>query len=175
MARLEAGEHPAQLRLAFEELLAHQLSLRLAREAQRRHRAPVLRGSGELRGQLVAGLPFRLTRAQQRVLGDIDRDLAVAAPMQRLVQGDVGSGKTVVAALAALNAVEAGWQVALMAPTELLAEQHLRNFQAWFEPLGVDVAWLTGRYKGARRQQVVAALAEGAAAVAGRMHCSRRT
>ena len=166
VARLEAGEHPAQLRLAFEELLAHQLSLRLAREAQRRHRAPALGSGGRLRSRFLAGLPFRLTGAQQRVLDDIDRDLAMSAPMQRLVQGDVGSGKTVVAALAALNAVESGWQVALMAPTELLAEQHLRNFRAWLDPLGVDVGWLTSRYKGARRDRIVAALASGDTAVA---------
>ena len=166
VARLASGEHPAQLRLAFEELLAHQLSLRLAREAQRRHGAPVLLGTGDLRKRLLAALPFRLTRAQQRVLDEIDRDLAVAAPMQRLVQGDVGSGKTIVAALAALKAVEAGWQVALMAPTELLAEQHLRNLKDWFAPLGIEIAWLTGRYKGQRRQRVVEALADGNTAVA---------
>jgi ATP-dependent DNA helicase RecG len=166
LAELEAGRHPAQLRLAYEELLAHQLSLRLVRQAQRLHRAPALRGGGHFRRKLRSSLPFRLTGAQERVLEHIERDLAMASPMQRLIQGDVGSGKTIVAALAALDAVEAGSQVAIMAPTELLAEQHLKNLVAWFEPLGVPVAWLTGRNKGRRRAEVVAALASGEVPVA---------
>jgi len=161
VAKLEQGEHPAQLRLAFEELLAHQLSLRRMREAQRAHRAPVLGAGGELRERFLAALPFSLTGAQQRVLGDIDRDLAAASPMQRLIQGDVGSGKTVVAALAMLDAVESGWQAALMAPTELLAEQHFRNLGAWLDPLGVEVGWLTGRYKGRQRSRIIEGLAGG--------------
>jgi ATP-dependent DNA helicase RecG len=165
VAQLEGGSHPAQLRLAYEELLAHQLSLRLMRQAQKARRAPVLNGDGRLRRTLLGRLPFRLTGAQQRVLGDIEHDLAQPSPMQRLVQGDVGSGKTVVAALAALAAVEAGWQVALMAPTELLAEQHLRNMQGWIGPLGVDTAWLTGRYKGGRRQRVLDVLADGSTSI----------
>jgi ATP-dependent DNA helicase RecG len=165
VAQLEGGSHPAQLRLAYEELLAHQLSLRLMRQAQKARKAPVLSGDGRLRGTLLERLPFRLTGAQQRVVGVIEHDLAQPSPMQRLVQGDVGSGKTVVAALAALAAVEAGWQVALMAPTELLAEQHLRNMQGWVGPLGVDTAWLTGRYKGGRRQRVLDCLADGSTSV----------
>ncbi len=165
LADLEAGRHPAQLRLAYEELLAHQLSLRLVRQAQRQRQAPALSGGGEFSCQLRAALHFRLTSAQERVLREIETDLSAASPMQRLVQGDVGSGKTIVAALAALTAVESGWQVALMAPTELLAEQHLRNLENWFQPLGINVAWLTGRNKGLRRQQVLDELAGGEAAV----------
>lgn len=159
------GDHPAQDRLAFEELLAHQISLRQLRHEQRRIPAPPLVGTSELRQRLIANLPFDLTHAQQRVLVEISRDLERDHPMLRLVQGDVGSGKTVVAALAALQAVEAGYQVALMAPTELLAEQHLRNFQGWLEPLGLEAAWLTGRHKGKRRQQILEGLANGSAPV----------
>jgi ATP-dependent DNA helicase RecG len=155
----EAG-HPAQRRLALEELLAHQLSLRMLRERQRSHGAPALRGDGSLQARLLEALPFRLTAAQQRVVAQLRADLAEPRPALRLVQGDVGSGKTVVAALAALCCVEAGCQVALMAPTELLAEQHLRNFTAWLEPLGVAVGWLSGRHKGRRREQTLAGLAD---------------
>ena len=161
VADLQSGRHPAQVRLAYEELLAHQLSLRLIRRAQRERRAPVLNGDGRLRRRLLEGLPFDLTDAQQRVLLEIEADLGCGSPMQRLVQGDVGSGKTVVAALAMVRAVEAGYQAALMAPTELLTEQHLRNLRQWLEPLGVDVGWLTGRYKGKQRAAVVDALAGG--------------
>jgi ATP-dependent DNA helicase RecG len=161
----EAG-HPAQRRLALEELLAHQLSLRVLRQRQRRRAAPVLQGDGRLQRALLQRLPFALTAAQQRVLDQIRADFARAHPALRLVQGDVGSGKTVVAALAALCCVEAGHQVALMAPTELLAEQHLRNFIDWLEPLGVRVAWLSGRHKGRRRDATLAELADGRAAVA---------
>lgn len=155
--------HPAQRRLAFEELLAHQLSLRLLRARQRIHPAPRLAGGdGDgLASQLLRGLSFRLTAAQQRVGEEIQQDLAEGHPMLRLVQGDVGCGKTVVAALAAARLIEAGWQVALMAPTELLAEQHRANFQQWFEPLGVRVGWLSGRHKGKRRESVLRELAEG--------------
>lgn len=156
---LEAGRHPAQLRLAYEELLAHQLSLRLMRQAQRQLKAPALKGGGGFRTQLRSALSFRLTAAQERVLQEIETDLSTASPMQRLVQGDVGSGKTIVAALAALTAIESGWQVALMAPTELLAEQHLRNLETWFGPLGINVAWLTGRNKGQQRRQILDGLA----------------
>ena len=161
----EAG-HPAQRRLALEELLAHQLSLRMLRERQRSHGAPPLRGDGSLQARLLAALPFRLTAAQQRVVGQLRADLAEPRPALRLVQGDVGSGKTVVAALAALCCVEAGFQVALMAPTELLAEQHLNNFAAWLEPLGVTVGWLSGRQKGRRREQTLAGLADASLQVA---------
>ncbi len=160
-AMLAEGRHPAQRRLAFEELLAHQVSLRRLRQAQRRSGAPALAGDGSLRAQLRERLPFTLTAAQERVLAEVAADLGRDRPMLRLVQGDVGSGKTVVAALAALQAVEAQHQVALMAPTELLAEQHLRNFETWLQPLGLPVAWLTGRQKGAARRQVLEALAAG--------------
>ncbi len=155
------GVHPAQQRLAFEELVAHQLSLRQARQFQRRKQAPPLSGSGDLRQRLLQALPFELTSAQQRVLGEISSDLQQAIPMLRLVQGDVGSGKTIVAALAALQAIEAGFQVALMAPTELLAEQHLKSFQQWLEPLNVQVGWLSGRIKGKARQAVLQQLVDG--------------
>ncbi|MCF7223850.1 DEAD/DEAH box helicase, partial [Marilutibacter chinensis] len=127
---LLAGNHPAQRRLVLEELLAHHLSLRRQRLAQQAHAAPVLKKTALAR-RLQAALPFRLTGAQQRVFEQIRRDLAQPRPMLRLVQGDVGSGKTVVAALAAMLAVDAGRQAALMAPTELLAEQHLNNLRAW--------------------------------------------
>ncbi|MES9869338.1 MAG: ATP-dependent DNA helicase RecG [Sedimenticola sp.] len=159
------GRHPAQRRLAFEELLAHQLSLRLLREKQNRAAAPPLVPSGDLTGRLLERLPFELTRAQSRVMAEISKDLSLGHPMMRLVQGDVGSGKTVVAALAALQAVEADHQVVLMAPTELLAEQHLCSFMGWLEPLGLEVAWLTGRHKGRARESVLADIACGTARV----------
>jgi ATP-dependent DNA helicase RecG len=165
--QLVLGRHPAQQRLAFEELLTQHLSLRRMREAVRRRRAPKLGGDGELRRQLLAGLSFRLTAAQQRVTDEVAADLARIHPMLRLVQGDVGSGKTVVAALAALAAVEAGYQVALMAPTELLAEQHLHNFRHWLQPLGLEVEWLAGKVTGKARQQALARVAGGAAVVIG--------
>ena len=160
-AALAEGRHPARQRLALEELLAHQLSLREARRTLRRLRAPRLDGDGSVRARLEAGLPFELTVAQKRVAGEIAADLAADHPMLRLVQGDVGSGKTVVAALAAAQALESGVQVALMAPTELLAEQHHDNFRRWFEPLGVAVGWLGGRVRGAARQATLEALADG--------------
>ena len=131
IAALAAGTHPAQRRLAMEELLAHHLSLRRQRIALQQHRAPSLRGRDGLVKALLDALPFKLTGAQQRVFDEIRKDLARAHPMLRLVQGDVGSGKTVVAALAAMLAVERGKQVALAAPTELLAEQHLANLRGW--------------------------------------------
>ncbi|WP_428634520.1 ATP-dependent DNA helicase RecG [Sedimenticola sp.] len=159
--RLISGSHPAQQRLAFEELMAHQLSLRETRLRQKRLDAPVLLAQGNLSRPFFARLGFTLTGAQRRVLQEIAQDLAQAHPMMRLVQGDVGSGKTVVAALAALQALEAGHQVALMAPTELLAEQHLRVFRQWLEPLGLEVAWLTGRHKGKQRGQLLEDLAGG--------------
>ena len=160
---LSDSGHPAQRRLAFEELLAHQLSLRVLRQRQRGRGAPVLAGKRSMQRALIDALPFELTGAQQRVLEQIRSDLAQPHPALRLVQGDVGSGKTIVAALAALGCVEAGHQVALMAPTELLAEQHLRNFVGWLEPIGVQVAWLSGRHKGKRREATLGALADGSA------------
>ncbi len=167
LGQLMLGRHPAQQRLAFEELLTQHLSLKRMRAAVRRRRAPKLGGTGELRERLLAGLPFRLTAAQQRVGEEVARDLAQPRPMLRLVQGDVGSGKTVVAALAALAAVESGCQVALMAPTELLAEQHLRNFHHWLQPLGVEVEWLAGKVTGKARQRALARVAEGVPVVVG--------
>ena len=167
MSQLMLGRHPAQQRLAFEELLTQHLSLKRMRAEVRQRRAPVLGGPGELRRKLLAGLPFQLTSAQQRVGDEVARDLAQPQPMLRLVQGDVGSGKTVVAALAALAAVEANYQVALMAPTELLAEQHLSNFRQWLEPLGIEVEWLAGKVTGKARKLALARVAGGAAVVIG--------
>ncbi len=157
--------HPAQRRLAFEELLAHQLSLRLLRQRIQSDPGWPLVGDGALKAALLAALPFQLTSAQMRVLLDIERDLAVAKPMLRLVQGDVGCGKTLVAALAATQAVQLKRQVALMAPTELLADQHAQNFKRWFEPLGITVAALTGRLTGKARSAVLAGIREGHAAI----------
>ena len=167
LAQLAAGAHPAQQRLAFEELLAQHLSLKRLRDQVRRHAAPALHGDGALRARFLAALPFAPTRAQARVSADVVRDMGAATPMLRLVQGDVGSGKTVVAALAALCAAEAGVQTALMAPTELLAEQHYRNFLRWMSPLGVEVVWLAGKLKGRARANALARIAAGAAIVIG--------
>jgi ATP-dependent DNA helicase RecG len=164
---LQQGRHGAQQRLAFEELLTQHLSLKRMRAAVQRRGAPPLHGEGRLRRELLAALPFALTAAQQRVEAEVRRDLAQPHPMLRLVQGDVGSGKTVVAALAALAAVEAGYQVALMAPTELLAEQHLRNFRQWLAPLGVAVEWLAGKQQGKARAAAMQRVAEGAPVTVG--------
>jgi len=161
--QLEMGHHPYQQRLAFEELLAHQLSLLQLREQTQSHGAPVFDGSRDLERRFLQGLAFSLTGAQQRVLREVNRDLRQPKPMLRLVQGDVGSGKTVVAALAALRAVASGYQVALMAPTEILAEQHRNNFTAWLEPLGLTPGWLSGKVKGKQRREQLAAIASGAA------------
>ncbi|MFZ5724254.1 MAG: ATP-dependent DNA helicase RecG [Pseudomonadota bacterium] len=158
---LADGSHPAIRRLALEELAAHQLSLLAIRNEIRRHRAPPLPAAPGLTRRLQESLPFPLTGAQARVLAEIGHDLAQSAPMLRLVQGDVGAGKTVVAALAATQAIAAGTQVALMAPTEILAEQHLKTFRHWFEALGVRVGWLTSRLKKKERDTTLAALADG--------------
>jgi ATP-dependent DNA helicase RecG len=158
---LAAGRHPSQRRLAFEELLAQQLSLRQLRAAIRRDPAIPVRAHGQLAGALLAGTGFTLTRAQERVLREVRADLAVPHPMMRLVQGDVGSGKTIVAALAAADTVESGLQVALMAPTELLAEQHAQNFLRWLAPLGLEPLLLTGRMPARARREALAALASG--------------
>ncbi len=163
---LEAGRHPAQRRLAFEELLAQQLSLRKLRNEIRRDPAWPVATRGELAGRLLAGTGFRLTAAQRRVVEEVRRDLAVPHPMLRLVQGDVGSGKTIVAALAAADAVEAGGQVALMAPTELLAEQHAQNFTRWLAPLGLAPLLVTGRLPAKVRREADAALAGGSQGIA---------
>ncbi len=162
LAQLEARSHPAWQRIAFDELLAQQLSLRRAYAARRARGAPQLAGTGQFTGGLLASLPFALTAAQQRVWREIAADLTLAHPMQRLLQGDVGSGKTVVAALAMLQAVESGHQAALMAPTEILAEQHYRKLAAWLTPLGLEVAWLSGRMKKSQRKSMAQSLAEGA-------------
>ena len=164
--QLLASTHPAQQRLTFEELLAHQISLRKLRMQHQRIHANPLPVESDLKQQLLDSIPFRLTEAQQRVVGEIEQDLAQPRPMQRLVQGDVGAGKTIVSALAALQAIAAGSQVVLMAPTELLAEQHLRSFSQWLEPLGIRIAWLTGRMKGKAREQTLAEIAGGDAQLA---------
>jgi len=165
LAALAAGSHPAQRRLALEELLAHNLSQRRQRIQLQRSPAPALDGPGLLATQLEQALPFRLTAAQRRVYQQIRHDLGLPVPMLRLVQGDVGSGKTVVAAMAAMLAVECGRQAALAAPTELLAEQHLANLRTWLEPLGVRVAWLAGKVTGKARAAVLAEVASGRAQV----------
>ena len=163
---LEEGRHPAQRRLAFEELLAHHLSLRQLRNEIRRDPAWPIASPGKLADRLLEGTGFKLTKAQRRVIGEIRGDLSVAHPMLRLVQGDVGSGKTIVAALAAADVAEAGAQAALMAPTELLAEQHAQNFSRWLAPLGLEPLLLTGRLPARARRDAQAALAEGRSAIA---------
>jgi ATP-dependent DNA helicase RecG len=164
MATLEDHSHPAWQRLKFEELLAQQISQLQAQRERAKLQAPALVAREEgLRRQLLAQLPFGLTGAQRRVVDEIAADLALTQPMPRLLQGDVGSGKTVVAALAAAVAMDAGWQCALMAPTEILAEQHFRKLVQWLEPLGVGIAWLTGSRKGKARQQMVERVASGEA------------
>ncbi|HEX8012669.1 MAG TPA: ATP-dependent DNA helicase RecG [Casimicrobiaceae bacterium] len=162
-AALDARTHPAWIRLKFDELIAQQLSLKMHRRARARRRAPRLAGNGTLTRALYARLPFRLTRAQQRVTAEIRRDLARAEPMQRLLQGDVGSGKTVVAALAALQAIESGCQVAFMAPTEILAEQHYRKLAAWLDGLPVKFAWLSGSLPAKAKRQAKAVIESGEA------------
>ncbi|EJN39374.1 ATP-dependent DNA helicase RecG [Pseudomonas sp. GM84] len=164
---LAEGQHWAQHRLAFEELLTHQLSQQRLRESLRSLRAPVLPKAKRLQAQYLANLGFQPTGAQQRVANEIAYDLSQAEPMMRLVQGDVGAGKTVVAALAALQALEAGYQVALMAPTEILAEQHYITFKRWLEPLGLEVAWLAGKLKGKARASALEQIAKGAPMVVG--------
>lgn len=161
------GKHWAQKRLVFEELLTHQLSLQRLREQIRSQIAPALPLSKQLVPVYLQQLPFQPTNAQQRVVQEINYDLGQPVPMLRLVQGDVGAGKTVVAALAALQALEAGYQVALMAPTEILAEQHFLMFQRWFEPLGIQVEWLAGKLKGKARQVALQNIAGGCPMVVG--------
>ncbi|MFG0381839.1 ATP-dependent DNA helicase RecG [Pseudomonas sp. zbq_18] len=164
---LAEGRHWAQHRLAFEELLTHQLSLQRLREQVRAQQAPRLPPAKRLPQQFLHNLGFAPTGAQQRVGAEIAYDLAQDEPMLRLVQGDVGAGKTVVAALAALQALEAGYQVALMAPTEILAEQHYLNFTRWLQPLGIDVAWLAGKLKGKARAAALEQIASGTPMVVG--------
>jgi ATP-dependent DNA helicase RecG len=160
---LVTGRHPAQQRLVFEELVGHQLSLLKRRAEVRAHQAPVLPPATTLQKDFLATLPFPLTGAQQRVLNDIARDVSSDHPMLRLVQGDVGAGKTVVAALAACHALAANKQVALMAPTEILAEQHALNFARWFEPLGIRVVSLLGRLGVKARRDIQAEMSDGRA------------
>jgi ATP-dependent DNA helicase RecG len=161
LATLAAGAHPAQRRLALEELLAHQLSLMALRRATKADNALALKGGAVLQQRFMAQLPFRFTAAQARVLGEINADLALAQPMTRLVQGDVGCGKTAVAAAAAALAIGARAQVALMAPTELLAEQHARTLTQWFKPLDIPVALVTGSMNARARRTALAGLAAG--------------
>jgi ATP-dependent DNA helicase RecG len=161
---LEDHSHPAWQRLKFEELLAQQLSQAQAQLERAQLFAPALRPAADgLATRLLAALPFRLTGAQQRVVAEIEADIARPQPMHRLLQGDVGSGKTVVSALAAAVAMDSGWQCALMAPTEILAEQHFRKLVGWLAPLGITVAWLTGSRKGRARREMVAQVASGEA------------
>ena len=163
---LRDGTHAAWRRVKFDELLAQQLSMRQHHEQRNRVRAhPLLQYSNKSR-TLLASVPFKLTRAQTRVLAEIRTDLTRPHPMQRLLQGDVGSGKTIVAALAALQAIESGYQAAVMAPTEILAEQHYRKFTAWLAPLGVEVVWLAGSLKKKERDKALAEIASGKAALA---------
>jgi len=161
---LEDHDHPAWQRLKFDELLAQQLSQAQAQAERATLAAPPMpTRDGGLHSQLLAALPFALTQAQQRVVAEVAADLARPQPMHRLLQGDVGSGKTVVAALAAARAIDAGWQCALMAPTEILAEQHFRKLVGWLTPLGLTIAWLTGSRKGRARDAMVAQVASGQA------------
>ena len=160
-ASLEERTHPAWRRLKFDELLAQQLAMRIAYRERRSKDAPRLPDAHTLTNALVKSLPFPLTRAQRQAQAAIARDLAEPHPMRRLLQGDVGSGKTLVAALAALQAIENGWQAALMAPTEILAEQHDIKLRHWLEPLGVKVAWLSGSLKARDRKATVEAIASG--------------
>jgi ATP-dependent DNA helicase RecG len=167
LADIAEGRHPCQRRLIVEELLAHHLSLKRRRLQMRQSAAPALKARGSLAKRLREALPFALTAAQRRVAGEISADMKHTAPMLRLVQGDVGSGKTVVAALAAAQAIEAGHQVAVMAPTELLAEQHRRSFAHWFAPLGIEPVWLAGKVKGRARTDALTAIQCGAPLVVG--------
>ncbi len=165
LSQIQQGNHPAQLRLAREELIAHQLTVQGVRDRERRHSAPSISGMSSLAESLVASLPFSPTAAQDRVAKELALDMSKTQPMLRLVQGDVGSGKTLVAARAALDTVAAGYQVAFMAPTELLAEQHYANLEAWFTPMGIPLTWLSGRTKGKLREKTLGELENGTAKV----------
>lgn len=163
MLQLAQGSHPAQQRLIFEELVAHQISLLTRRAFIQQVEAPSFAPSQTYAKQLLASLTFEMTGAQKRVSREIVQDLKSNKPMLRLVQGDVGAGKTLVAGVAACHALEEGWQVALMAPTEILAEQHYLNFKRWFEPLGLNVAWLSGKQKGKARAAAEQVIWDGSA------------
>lgn len=164
--QLSDGALPAWQRLKFDELLAQQLSMRLARQKRMSGQTKAIVGDGRFQQMLLQALPFQLTGAQQRVLQEIRGDMAQTYPMHRLLQGDVGSGKTIVAALSALVAIEAGFQVAVMAPTEILAEQHLLKFEQWFAPLGLSVVWLSGSQRKKAKEQAKEALLSGATQIA---------
>jgi ATP-dependent DNA helicase RecG len=166
LATLENHSHPAWQRLAYDELLAQQLSMRQHYARRKQGRAPAAPPSRQLVSQLLASLPFALTMAQQKVVAEISHDLAQPHPMQRLLLGDVGSGKTIVACLAALQMIEQGWQVAIMAPTEILAEQHYKKLSGWLQPLGIEIAWLTGSQNKKTREQSLARIASGEAILA---------
>jgi ATP-dependent DNA helicase RecG len=163
LALFDQGRHPAQLRLIMEELLAQNLSMLAVRHQGNKEQAIPLPSSGKMKHAFLAQLPFRPTNAQNRVVTEIEQDLHQPHPMMRLIQGDVGSGKTLVAALTAINAIEQGYQVALMAPTELLAEQHAINFAQWFESLSINIGWLAGKLKGKAREKAIAEIASGEA------------
>ena len=165
VAALAERTHPAWQRMKFDELVAQQLSMRRAYVARRERSAPRLPSAGALHRAFVAALPFPLTGAQQRVAGEILADLSAPHPMQRLLQGDVGSGKTIVAALACSVAADAGWQAAVMAPTEILSEQHYRKFSEWLAPLGIRVAWLHGGLARAGKKAALESAARGEAAI----------
>lgn len=158
---LGEGTHPAQKRLVIEELLAHHLSMLKVRSQSNAEPGISVPIDNALKSKFLATLPFKPTGAQARVVNEIESDIQLAQPMMRLVQGDVGSGKTLVAALSSLSAISAGYQVALMAPTELLAEQHARNFHDWLNPLGINVGWLAGKLKGKARTETLEQLAQG--------------
>lgn len=160
LEQLKERTHPACQRLIVEELTAHQLSMLYRRKQLHQHKAPKCDSDSPLAQKLLDNLPFSLTGAQHRVVKEITSDMATSIPMLRLVQGDVGAGKTLVAALAACYALDSGWQVAVMAPTEILAEQHLINFKAWFEPLGIGVGWLAGKQTAKQRREALAQVAE---------------
>jgi len=166
LASLEDRTHPAWQRLAYDELLAQQLSMRQHYARRKQSRAPAISASQTLVARLLANLPFALTAAQQKVVAEIEHDLAQPHPMQRLLQGDVGSGKTIVACLAALQLIEHGWQVAMMAPTEILAEQHYKKLCDWLQPLGITVAWLTGSQHKKMREQSRSLITSGEAMLA---------
>lgn len=160
LSQLSARTHAACQRLIIEELTAHQLSLLYRRQQLHQYKAPKCTSQSPLADKLFADLPFDLTGAQKRVMKDITADMATSIPMLRLVQGDVGAGKTLVAAGAAGYALDSGWQVAVMAPTEILAEQHLLNFKNWFEPLGIGVGWLAGKQTAKQRREALEAVSE---------------
>ncbi len=165
LEKLETGLHPAQQRLAFEELLAHYLCLRRLRESAQQENAPSLSADIALITALNQKLSFKLTNAQQKVFADVSKDLVTNKPMLRLIQGDVGSGKTIVAILAALQAAGNGYQIAVMAPTEILAEQHFLNFSDLLDSLGLEIAFLSGKIKGKKRAETLALISSGQAQI----------